>query len=113
MARDGERKLSDEGFEMVAEQFKVFAEPMRLKLVYALMEGEKRVSDLVEETGGLQANVSKHLGVLLDAGVVRRRKQGTSSYYSIADDTVYELCDLMCGSVERRLEVQLEGIARS
>ncbi|MCA3748654.1 MAG: helix-turn-helix transcriptional regulator, partial [Rubrobacter sp.] len=85
----------------------------RLKLVYALMDGEKRVSELVEETGGLQANVSKHLGVLLDAGVVRRRKQGTSSYYRISDDTVYQLCDLMCGSVEKRLEVQLEELARS
>ena len=113
MARDHRRRLSDEGFEMVAEQFKVFAEPMRLKLVYLLMDGEKKVSELVKETGGLQANVSKHLGVLLDAGVVKRRKQGTSSYYRIADEEVYELCDLMCGSVEKRLSVRLEGLALS
>lgn len=113
MAGAGRRRLSEEGFELVAEQFKVFAEPMRLKLVYALMDGEKKVSELVEETGGLQANVSKHLGILLDAGVVKRRKQGTSSYYRIADEKVYELCDLMCGSVESRLSGRLEGLVPS
>ncbi len=96
---------------MVAERFKVLSEPMRLKLLYALMDGEKTVSELVQETGGLQANVSKHLGVLLDAGVVGRRKQGLNAYYRIADKTVYELCDLVCGSIHDRLAADLDSFS--
>lgn len=67
------RHLSEEAFEILGEQFRAFSEPMRLKLVYALMDGEKTVSELVEQTGGLQANVSKHLRMLLEARIVERR----------------------------------------
>lgn len=109
-----ERKdLSEEAFEMLGEQFKAFSEPMRLKLVYSLMEGEKTVSELVAETGGLQANVSKHLRMLLEAGVVERRKQGLHSYYSIADDSIFELCDLMCNSIRDRLTSDLDHFSAS
>lgn len=101
------RDLSDDAFEMLGEQFKAFSEPMRLKLVYALMDEEKSVSELVEKTGGLQANVSKHLRMLLETGIVERRKQGLNSYYRIADDSVFELCDLMCNSIQERLEADL------
>lgn len=107
------KDLSDEAFEMLGEQFKAFSEPMRLKLIYGLMEGEKTVSELVEETGGLQANVSKHLRMLLEAGIVARRKQGLNSFYSIADETIYELCDLMCNSVRDRLNAELESFSTS
>ena len=99
--------------ERVAERFKVLSEPMRLKLIYALMDGEKTVSELVEETGGLQANVSKHLGMLLDAGVVGRRKQGLNAYYRIVDESIYELCDLVCGSIRDRLEEELRAFSSS
>jgi DNA-binding transcriptional ArsR family regulator len=99
--------LSDEAFEMLGEQFKAFSEPMRLKLLYALMDGEKTVSELVEATGGLQANVSKHLRMLLEAGIVDRRKQGLNSYYSVADASIFQLCDLMCGSIQERLTADL------
>jgi ArsR family transcriptional regulator len=102
-----QRHLSEEAFEMLGEQFKAFSEPMRLKLVYALMDGEKTVSELVEQTGGLQANVSKHLRMLLEARVVERRKQGLNSYYNIANDSVFDLCDLMCNSIQDRLEADL------
>ena len=101
------KDLSEEAFEMLGEQFKAFSEPMRLKLVYALMDGEKTVSELVEETRGLQANVSKHLRMLLEAGIVERRKQGLNSYYNIASESVFELCDLMCNSIQERLEADL------
>lgn len=101
------KELSSEALEMIAERFKIFSEPMRLRLLYALMDGERTVSELVSETGGLQANVSKHLGMLLDAGVVGRRKQGLNAYYAITDPTIYELCDLMCNSLELRLSEDL------
>ena len=96
---------------MLAERFKVFSEPMRLKLVYSLMDGEKSVSQLVRDTGGLQANVSKHLGMLLDAGVVGRRKQGLHTYYKVTDTSVYEICDLMCGSIQDRLAASLDNFS--
>lgn len=95
---------------MLAERFKIFSEPMRLRLLYALMDGERTVTELVAETGGLQANVSKHLGMLLDAGVVGRRKQGLNAYYAITDPTIYELCDLVCNSLEHRLSASLERL---
>lgn len=107
MAKFRKEDLSDEAFEMLGERFKAFAEPMRLRLIYALMDGEKTVSELVEETNSLQANVSKHLRMLLELGIVGRRKQGLNSYYRIADPTVFELCDLMCGSIQHRLETSL------
>ena len=106
----GER-FSGEVLVMLAERFKVFSEPMRLKLVYSLMDGEKSVSQLVRDTGGLQANVSKHLGMLLDAGVVGRRKQGLHTYYKVTDTSVYEICDLMCDSIQDRLAASLDNFS--
>lgn len=111
MAESGFRaqeRLPEEALEMLAERFKIFSEPMRLKLIYALMDGEKTVSELMERTGGMQANVSKHLGMLLDAGVVGRRKQGLQAYYRIVDESIYELCETVCGSLEERLAADLD-----
>lgn len=104
------RKLSGAALEKVAERFKALSEPMRLRLLYGLMNGEKTVSELVRETGGVQANVSKHLSVLLDAGILGRRKQGTSSYYRIVDESIFELCDLVCGSIHDRLVAELDEL---
>lgn len=102
--------LSEAALEMIAARFKILSEPMRLKLVYALMDGEKTVSELIRETGGLQANVSKHLGILLDAGIVRRRKQGLHAYYRVADESIYALCDLVCNSLQHRLRTSLRSL---
>ncbi len=102
------RKLSGAALEKVSERFKALSEPMRLRLIYALMDGEKTVSELVRETGAVQANVSKHLSVLLDAGILGRRKQGTSAYYRIIDESIFELCDLACGSIYDRLVAELD-----
>ncbi len=104
------RRLSGAALEKVAERFKILSEPMRLRLLYALMDGEKTVSELVGETGSVQANVSKHLSVLLDAGILSRRKQGTSAYYRIVDDSIFELCDLVCGSIHDRLVADLDEL---
>ncbi len=111
MPKYTKKNLSDEAFERLGEQFKAFSEPMRLRLIYALMDGEKTVSELVKETGGLQANVSKHLRMLLEAGIVERRKQGLNSYYSIADPSIFELCDLMCNSIRGRLTAELDSFS--
>lgn len=113
MAEYTKRRLSGAALGMVAERFKVLSEPMRLGLLYALMDGEKSVSELVRETGSAQANVSKHLLVLLDADILARRKQGTSAYYRIADESIFELCDLVCGSIHDRLLSELAELGEA
>ena len=88
--------------DLVAQRFRALGDPLRIRLVERLMEGEASVRELVAATGAGQQNVSKHLGVLLHAGVVGRRKQGTSVYYRIVDDAVYSLCEQVCASLERQ-----------
>lgn len=85
---------------MVAERFKALAEPARLQLLQALRGGEQTVSELVEATGMSQANVSKHLQLLHAQGFVARRKEGLFAFYSLADDDVFRLCDIMCGRLD-------------
>ena len=98
--------------ELVAQRFRALGDPLRIRLVEQLMEGEASVGELVIATGAGQQNVSKHLGVLLHAGVVGRRKQGTSVYYRIIDDAVYNLCEQVCASLERQ-HAELAGLLTS
>ena len=98
---------SDELLHRIAEVLKAMADPTRLKILHSLQGDERCVSDILEIVGGSQANVSKHLQLLLRAGLVRRRKDGLHSYYSIADPSVFPLCDLVCGSLSAHLSDQL------
>jgi DNA-binding transcriptional ArsR family regulator len=95
--------------ELVAQRFRVLGEPMRIKLLDRLREGEATVSELQEALGASQQNVSKHLGILHVAGMVARTKRGNTVVYSISDPSVFELCDQVCGGVRRQLE-ELEQI---
>ncbi len=88
--------LSEEAFELIAARFRILSEPMRLKILHALSAGEMTVGQLVQKTAAGQANISKHLGILLDAGIVTRRKDGLCAYYGIADRSVFELCEKIC-----------------
>ena len=101
--------------ELIAQRFRCLSEPMRIALLDRLREGEATVSELTRATGASQQNVSKHLGVLLGAGIVSRTKRGTSSVYAIADEGVFELCELVCGSLRRQVEdldLMLQGTGR-
>lgn len=101
--------------ELIAQRFRCLSEPMRIALLDRLREGEATVSELTQATGASQQNVSKHLGVLLGAGIVSRAKRGTSSVYAIADEGVFELCELVCGSLRRQVEdldLILQGTSR-
>ena len=95
--------LTEEAFELIAGRFRVLAEPMRLRLLHALGDAEMSVSDLVAATNAGQANVSKHLGILLDSGLVARRKAGLNVFYRVADPSVFDMCEAVCSSVGRRL----------
>jgi len=91
---------NDAFLEAVAHRFKMLGEPMRLKLVRALFDGEKTVTELVAATGGNQANISRHLGALAQARILRRRKSGLKVYYSIADTSVFDLCAVVCSGLK-------------
>lgn len=92
--------MTPELLALVAERFKALSEPARLQIVNCLRTGEKTVTDVVDETGFGQSNVSRHLRVLHEQSLVARRKEGLFTYYSLADDSVAKLCDLMCGRIE-------------
>ena len=89
--------------EIIAERFRVIGEPMRIRLLDALRDGEATVGELTGRLGASQQNVSKHLGVLHQAGIVSREKQGTSVLYSIADDSVFDLCEQVCGGLRQQV----------
>lgn len=89
--------MTPELLALVAERFKALGEPARLRILQALRGGERTVTELMDETGMAQANVSKHLQLLHGAGFVERRKEGLFVHYRLAGDDVLRLCELMCG----------------
>jgi len=99
-------QLDDRALDRVADYFKALSEPSRLKLLNALREGERNVTELTAHLGSSQANVSRHLTLLLTLGMVERTSRGTSAYYRIADPRIYALCDLVCGQIGRRLAAE-------
>src|SRR5690349_19068707 len=103
-------KLSDEALELIAARFRVLSEASRLRLLAALEDGERNVSELVAATGLAQANVSRHLSVLTEAGLLRRRKDGLNVIYAIADPAIFELCTHVCGSLQRRLVAHAKAL---
>lgn len=98
-----------QSLELVAARFRVLSEPMRLRILHELKMEELNVGELVSKLKCSQPSVSKHLKVLLESGIVARRPVGTSAYYRIAEPVIFQLCDLMCSS----LEIQLREKART
>jgi DNA-binding transcriptional ArsR family regulator len=95
--------LPDALVELIAQRFRLLSEPTRIKLLDALRNGPATVPHLQAATGASQQNVSKHLGMLLDAGMIRRTKEGNRAYFSIADESLFALCDQVCGSLRRQI----------
>ena len=104
------KNLTPEARELIAARFRVLSEPLRLGILHAISDGEMTVTELVEALDAGQPNVSKHLGILLDAGVVTRRKEGLNAYYSIADDSIFQLCELVCSRLDERLAAQRKAV---
>ncbi|BBA78683.1 ArsR family transcriptional regulator [cyanobacterium endosymbiont of Rhopalodia gibberula] len=96
--------LSPAVLGMIADFFKVLSEVSRLQIVCTLKRGEKNVSEIIEITGLGQANVSKHLKLLTQAGIVTRTQQGVNVVYAIANPLVFSLCDLVCNSIATQLQ---------
>ena len=97
------RPLPEALVELIAQRFRVLGEPMRIRLLDALRDGPMTVNELTEALGTTQQNVSKHIGVLAQAGIVGREKDGNRVRCSIADPTIFELCALVCGGLRQRV----------
>lgn len=95
--------VTDEALELIASWFRVLSEPSRLRILRSLEEGEKNITELVNATKLTQANVSRHVQSLVDAGMVGRRREGLAAVCYIADPSITELCDTVCGNLQKRL----------
>ena len=95
--------LPDTLVELIAQRFRLLSEPTRIKLLDALRHGPATAAELQTATGASQQNVSKHLAMLVDSGLVRRFKDGTRASFAIADESLFELCEQVCGSLRRRV----------
>jgi len=99
-------RLSREALQLVAARFRVLGEPVRLEILQTLEAGPRNVSGLAAEVGTTQPNVSKHLKLLEEAGLVARRPAGNTVVCALADESVFELCDVVCHSLRERLATQ-------
>jgi DNA-binding transcriptional ArsR family regulator len=96
--------LSSEALAQVAAYFQALSEPTRLQILNLLRQKERNVGELAQLCGYTSANVSRHLTLLTQHGLVARESRGNSAFYSIADPSIYELCDLVCGNIARQIE---------
>lgn len=101
------KRLAPDTVRAVADRLKVLAEAARLSVLNELRSGPRNVSELIDATGLNQANLSKHLQLLHAHGFVARRREGLFVIYELADPSVFELCDIMCGQLKRRAEEQV------
>ncbi len=106
----GISKLTPEALSLMADFFKVLSEVSRLQIVCSLKLGAKNVTEIIEETGLGQANVSKHLKMLNQAGVVAREQRGVCAYYRIANPFLFELCDLVCDVLTIQVQQQSQQL---
>jgi DNA-binding transcriptional ArsR family regulator len=104
--------LSDQALTQVAQYFQALADPTRLRILNTLRDGESNVGTLTDLCGCSTANVSRHLSALANQGMVVREGRGTSVFYRIADESIYSLCDLVCGSIARQIKQQA-GVHRA
>lgn len=107
------KPLNEKTLELVAERFRLLGDPLRLRLLQTLDRGEMSVADLVTATGASQANVSKHLQLMLRGGVVERRREGLFVYYTVRDPRVFQLCDVVCGSLADHLTRELSHLTEA
>jgi DNA-binding transcriptional ArsR family regulator len=97
------RPIPVELAELIAQRLRVIGDPTRIRILDVLRDGERSVAAVTDALGTSQQSASKHLGVLHQAGIVARRKDGTSALYRVADEGVYALCEQVCGGLQAQL----------
>ncbi len=100
--------IPDELLDLMAEKFRMLADPTRLAILRSLMAGERSVGQVVAETHRGQANVSKHLKLMAESGLVARRKEGLQVFYRLDDPLVDQLCHLVCDTIRQNVQAELE-----
>jgi DNA-binding transcriptional ArsR family regulator len=105
------KNLSNDVLKMVAEQFRVLAEPVRLQILQCVGNEEKAVGEIVEQIKASQPNVSKHLKLMQEAGILIRRQEKNSAFYRVADPSIFEMCDMVCGALKKRTENRVKVLA--
>ena len=95
--------LPDPLVELVAQRFRLIGEPMRIRMLDRMRAGEQSVGELADALGASQQNISKHFAALHQAGIVGRRKHGNRVVYSIADDSIFALCEIVCGGLQSQV----------
>jgi ArsR family transcriptional regulator len=98
------KNTEDQVFESVAELFAVLSTPIRLKIISAVCQGEKNVSELLAEIETTQPNMSQHLSTLYRSGVLAKRRDGTQMYYRLQSERVATLCRAVCTQVAIELD---------
>lgn len=99
-------EMPQETLEAVAQRFRILSDPMRLRILNLLQQGEMTVTQLVEGAESSQPNVSKHLTLMRNAGLVKRRQEGNSAYFSIGAPFVFQLCEIVCEGIKAELSQQ-------
>lgn len=99
MSTVNESSLDEDLIEVLdraAETFAILASPVRLRILQAVCDGERSVSEIVALVGQSQTNVSQHLALMYRGGVLTRRRSGTQHFYAVADPAVVEVCRVVC-----------------
>jgi len=104
------QRMPDATVELIAQRFRAMGEPMRLRLLMLLQDGERTVTDLVSQLHTSQANISKHLKVLAACGLLGRRKKGLNVFYTVADPNIFNMCDMVCGNLKKQVAAQAKSL---
>ena len=104
------KNMSEDAIQQVSNVLKAMADPMRLRILHSIYDGELSVTAIIDAVGGSQANVSRHLAVLRRAGLVECRREGLNAFYGIADPQVFTICESVCNSIGERLGRELEQV---
>jgi len=102
--------MSMEALELVADRFKALSEPIRLRILQELHEGEMSVTEITQIVDSSQPNISKHLKLLQDAGLLARRQDGNTVYYSISDKVVFDICEIVCNSLREKFSAKADAL---
>lgn len=102
--------MSPEALALVAERFKALSEPIRLRILQELHVGEMSVSEITQKMDSSQPNISKHLKLLQDAGLLARRQEGNTVYYSISDKVVFDICEMVCSSLREKFSAKADAL---
>ena len=91
-------------FKMQCEICKALAHPLRLAIINRLDSGETAAAELISELEISKANLSKHMSLLANGGIVESRREGRQIFYRLTDPEIHKACTIMLSVIYRRLK---------